>query len=231
MTPGHQAADGLDDHEGGDLASGEHVVADRQLAIDEMVGDPLVDAFVAAAQQREPVGVPPARVPSPDRTADHRARAGAAAGAGRRPRRPRTRARARAPCRLRRRTARRRLIGAGRSHRRAGRGRGGRAGRAAAPCPTGSPEEPLDELGEDREDVDAGRGHDPGVTTILPVVPRLPSAARAAAASSIGATREISGSTRRPRRRDGTTRRGPNARPRARAGCRGPSARRRRSSS
>ena len=51
--PGTQPGHRLDHDERGRLAAGEHVVADRQLAVAEVVGDPLVDALVAAAQQRE----------------------------------------------------------------------------------------------------------------------------------------------------------------------------------
>ena len=50
---GHEPGDRLDDHERGRLAAREHVVADRELAVAEVVGDTLVDALVAPAQQRE----------------------------------------------------------------------------------------------------------------------------------------------------------------------------------
>jgi len=50
---GDQAADGLQHHHGGHLPAREHVVAHRQLAVDQVVGHPLVDPLVAAAQQRE----------------------------------------------------------------------------------------------------------------------------------------------------------------------------------
>ena len=49
--PGHQSGHRLDHGEGGHLTAGQHEVADGQLAVDEVVGDPLVDALVAAAQQ------------------------------------------------------------------------------------------------------------------------------------------------------------------------------------
>ena len=45
--------DGFDDGERGELAAREHEVAERDLAVDEVVGDALVDALVTAAQQRE----------------------------------------------------------------------------------------------------------------------------------------------------------------------------------
>ena len=44
---------GLDDHECGELAAGEHDVADAQLAVAAVVEHALVDALVAPAQQRE----------------------------------------------------------------------------------------------------------------------------------------------------------------------------------
>ena len=47
--------DGLDDHERGELAAGEHDVADAQLAVAAVVEHALVDALVAPAQQREAV--------------------------------------------------------------------------------------------------------------------------------------------------------------------------------
>ena len=80
---GDQAGDGLDDRDGGHLAAGQHEVAERQLAVDQVVGDPLVDALVAAAEQREPRRGRPAPPPRPGRSAGRPARAAAAAGAGR----------------------------------------------------------------------------------------------------------------------------------------------------
>jgi len=38
--------DGIHDHGGGDGSVGEDIIADRQFAIDEMIDDSLVDAFV-----------------------------------------------------------------------------------------------------------------------------------------------------------------------------------------
>ena len=55
ITPGTQPGDGLDDQAGGDLAAGEHDVADAQLVVDEVLADAVVDALVAPAQQAEPV--------------------------------------------------------------------------------------------------------------------------------------------------------------------------------
>ena len=53
MTPGQEPGDGFDNHDGRRLPPGQHVVADRELPVDEMLRHPLVDPFVAAAQQRE----------------------------------------------------------------------------------------------------------------------------------------------------------------------------------
>ena len=53
--PGQQAGHRLDDQERAGLAAGEHDVADGDLAVAEVVGDALVDAFVPAAQQGEAV--------------------------------------------------------------------------------------------------------------------------------------------------------------------------------
>ena len=72
-TPGTSRTRGLDDDEGGQLAAGEHEVADRQLAVDEVVGDPLVDALVAAAEEREGHG--PERRAGPARPASSAATA------------------------------------------------------------------------------------------------------------------------------------------------------------
>ena len=52
----HKPGHGFDDDERRHLAAGEHVVADRQFPVHEMVGDPLVHTLVAAAQEREPSG-------------------------------------------------------------------------------------------------------------------------------------------------------------------------------
>ena len=53
---GEQPGDRLDHHQGGQLPAGQHEVAHRELAVDQMVGHPLVDPLVTAAQQREPPG-------------------------------------------------------------------------------------------------------------------------------------------------------------------------------
>ena len=87
--PGHEPGDGLDDHERGRLPPGQHVVADRELAVDQVVGDPLVDPFVAPAQQGEPAldAVSPVAGQllghAAGRADGPRGRAGTAAGVGR----------------------------------------------------------------------------------------------------------------------------------------------------
>ncbi len=48
---GEQPGDRFDDDEGGRLAAGQDVVADRQLAVAEVVGDPLVDALERMAHR------------------------------------------------------------------------------------------------------------------------------------------------------------------------------------
>ena len=50
-----QAGDRLDDDERGELTPGDHDVADGQLRVGQVVGDPLVHSLVTAAQQREAV--------------------------------------------------------------------------------------------------------------------------------------------------------------------------------
>src|SRR5215831_16188437 len=55
---GHESRHRLGDHEGGQLAAAEHVVADRQLLIHEMLAHALVHTLVAAAHQDQ---VRPAR--------------------------------------------------------------------------------------------------------------------------------------------------------------------------
>ncbi len=50
---GMRLGDGLDDDESAQLTSGEDEVADRDLAVDEMIGDALVNALVTAAEQAE----------------------------------------------------------------------------------------------------------------------------------------------------------------------------------
>ena len=120
--PGTQAGDGLDHQAGGHLAAGQHDVADAELAVDEVLADPVVDALVAPAQQAEPVAAGQLVGERLVEAAPARARAGTAAAAGRRPRRRRRSARASSPCRRRRRTGRRRRCGARRWCGRAGRG-------------------------------------------------------------------------------------------------------------
>src|SRR5690606_7607930 len=51
--PRHEPRHGLDHHERRHLPAGEHVVADRQLVVDEVGVHPLVDALVAPAEQGE----------------------------------------------------------------------------------------------------------------------------------------------------------------------------------
>ena len=107
--PGHQPRDRLDHHERRHLATGQHVVADREFLGRESLHDALVDAFVAPAEEHEVrLGgefaherlVEPA---SRRRQEDRRGR-----GRGRATRPPRTPARPSSPCRARRRTACRR---------------------------------------------------------------------------------------------------------------------------
>ena len=137
---GQQPGDRLDHDERRRLAAGQHEVADRELAVAQMIGDPLVDALVAAADQREPVAAPPARArtawskrrPLADNKQQRPRRL-------RRPRPRRTAAPASSPCPRRRRTARRRRCGAGRSSRRAGRAAARRARRARAPARRATP--------------------------------------------------------------------------------------------
>ena len=62
--PGQQPGDGLDHQAGGHLAAAEDDVADAQLAVDEVLAHPVVDALVAPAQQAEPVARRPAARPS-----------------------------------------------------------------------------------------------------------------------------------------------------------------------
>ena len=112
---GHEARHRLDHDQRGRLAAGEHEVADRELAVAEVVGDALVDALVAAAQQREPRPGGELRARAPGRTAVRPARAGTADAAERRPRPRRTAARASSPCPRHRRTACRRRCDDGRS--------------------------------------------------------------------------------------------------------------------
>src|ERR1700674_3262183 len=50
---GDEPAHGVDQHNGRELAAGEHVITDRDLPVDQVGTDPLVDALVAAADQIE----------------------------------------------------------------------------------------------------------------------------------------------------------------------------------
>ena len=155
ITPGHEAGDGLDDEARGDLAAGQHDVADAQLAVDEVLADAVVDALVAPAQQAEPVAGGQLVRPAPGRSGGRRARAGTAAAAGRRPRRRRRPAPAASACPRRRRTGCRRPCGGRRSCARAGRG----VRRSSRPAVAGLAEqagraERVDDVREDREDVD-----------------------------------------------------------------------------
>ena len=71
--PRHQPADRLEHHHGGHLSPAEHVVADRQLAVDQVLAHPLVDALVAAAQQAEAIGARQLAGPALVETAARRA--------------------------------------------------------------------------------------------------------------------------------------------------------------
>ena len=50
---GEEAGDGVDDDGGGEGAVGEDVVADGKLAVDEVVDDALIDAFIVTAEEDE----------------------------------------------------------------------------------------------------------------------------------------------------------------------------------
>ena len=89
-----QPGDRLDHQACGHLAAREHDVADAQLAVDEVLADPVVDPLVAAAQQAEPVAGGQLARPAPGRTGARPGRAGTAGAAGRRPRPRRRSARA-----------------------------------------------------------------------------------------------------------------------------------------
>lgn len=176
MTP-TEAADRLDHDQGGHLAAGQHVVADGDLSIDEVVHDPGVDTFVAAAEQAETPR--PRRAPGPwlGRACVHLVPSGTAGGEDRLLRPPRTRARPSAPCRRHRRRASRPRCDADRWSRPADRG----SGCPAAPCPR-LPEEglrgrSLDQVREDGEDIDAharqrGTGPIPRDQSAIPGMPR-----------------------------------------------------------
>src|SRR6202521_2534918 len=51
--PGDQPADGIDHHHRGELAAGQHVVANRDLLVDQVRGNPLIDALIPSADQIE----------------------------------------------------------------------------------------------------------------------------------------------------------------------------------
>src|SRR2546423_13133374 len=53
QDPGNEPAHRLDDDESGHLSPGQDVVTKRDLAIDQVVPDPIVDALVTAAQKPE----------------------------------------------------------------------------------------------------------------------------------------------------------------------------------
>ena len=138
--PRQQAHDRFDHQARGDLSPAQHDVADAELAVDQVLAHPVVDALVAPAHQAEAIAGGQFVGHPPGRTRDRPGRARTAAAAARRPRPTRTAARASSPCRRRRRTARRRRCGARRSCARADRGvrRSSRSPRCA-PCPAGSP--------------------------------------------------------------------------------------------
>jgi hypothetical protein len=52
---GEEAGDGVDEDGGGEFAAGEDVVADAELFVAEVLGDALVDALVAAADEDDAV--------------------------------------------------------------------------------------------------------------------------------------------------------------------------------
>ena len=104
-SPRQQARHGLDHQAGGHLSPVEHDVADAQLAVDEVLADPVIDPLVAPAQQAEPVAAGQLAAPAPGRTAGRPARAGTAVAAGRPPRPMRRSARAASASRHHRRTA------------------------------------------------------------------------------------------------------------------------------
>jgi len=52
---GHEARDGIKHDHGRKFAAGQDVVADGDFLVHQMVGDALVDAFVTAADEHQPV--------------------------------------------------------------------------------------------------------------------------------------------------------------------------------
>jgi hypothetical protein len=46
-----EPGDGIDHHQGGELAAGQHVVTDGELPVGQVLGDSLVDTLVAATDQ------------------------------------------------------------------------------------------------------------------------------------------------------------------------------------
>ena len=153
---GHEPSDRLDHDQRRDLTAGQHEVADRELAVDQVVARParrLPRSARRAARSR-----PSPRAHAP-RAWSKRSAAGAEQverpRADRRPRPRRRAAPASAPSRPRHRTASRRPIDADRSRPSAGRAPGGREGPARGPSPIRlCPSEAFDERREDREDVD-----------------------------------------------------------------------------
>ena len=116
ITPGISRTQASISDQRGDLAAGQHVVADRDLLERPRRDQPLVDPLEAAAQHHRAIAPGQRRRPGPASTAR---RAGSSAGeGGRRPAPRRSRAPARrpsSPCRGRRRPACRRRCGACRS--------------------------------------------------------------------------------------------------------------------
>ena len=157
ITPGTRRATASITTSAAASPPGEHVVADRQLAVAEVVGDPLVDALVAAAQQREARRRPRARRATAwsNRRPRGREQEQRAGRVGRLDR-GEERLRASSPCPRRRRRACRRRCGDGRWCARAGRARARRADPRHAPCPRSEASSgPREVLREDGEDVDA----------------------------------------------------------------------------
>ena len=56
QNTGHQPGDGLENQQGTDLTTGQHHITDGDLPVDQMLSNPLVDPFVAAALKRESSG-------------------------------------------------------------------------------------------------------------------------------------------------------------------------------